>query len=266
MENEDFYPEQLSSSSKTSISHSIESYEKINIEIKEENEENEEKKYLICQKCKYATTIKFDTHMSNIKCNCSKIYNINLEYLKENFIENNKIEIKCNKHGKKYKGFCIDCIDNNYLNLCEDCIEAHKNIYKNHDLIEFSKAEEPIKKIKEILNDKKFKKKYINDYFQQIFKIINILIENYENSPCYNYYKSIKNAREYLCKLYHFKENKNYKIIKSIKDLYDYINKNLDTDLIHSIIILGDENAKEKEKPILDLECISTKLLSRNLL
>jgi hypothetical protein len=39
MSNEDFYPEHLSSSSETSISHSLKSYEKINVEINEENEE-----------------------------------------------------------------------------------------------------------------------------------------------------------------------------------------------------------------------------------
>ena len=47
MENEDFYPEHLSLSSKTSISHSMESYEKINVESNEENEEKNILKFVL---------------------------------------------------------------------------------------------------------------------------------------------------------------------------------------------------------------------------
>ena len=256
-EEKKFYPDQYSLSSKTSINDSI--------EINKNIEKNyvkiiEEKKYLICKKCKNAINIKFDIPIFNIKCNCSKVYNINLEYLRHFFLEKDKIEIKCQKHGKKFVCFCIDCMDNKFLNLCEECNEIHKNTYGNHDLIFFSKADDLIAKIEKTLKNKKFKKKYNYDYFQQIFELIHFLIENFKINPCYSYYKGIKNADKFLCKLYHAKKNKKYKIIKSLSDLQNYLSQGGNTDLIYSIIILGDKN--DIEKKTFDLNCFANKSLS----
>ena len=52
-------------------------------------------------------------------------------------LENTKIEIKFNKHEKKFICFCNDCLENVKANLCEECIVIHKNNYKNHHLTYF---------------------------------------------------------------------------------------------------------------------------------
>jgi len=149
----------------------------------------------------------------------------------------------------------MDCLDNKYANLCEDCEEIHKINNKNHDIIYFNTAKDLIEEIIKILNDENFKKEHKDNYFKQNFEIINIFIENFEESPCYNYYKSIKNAAKYL---YYLIDKKTYKIIYSLENLYNYKGN---TDLIDSIIILEDINNKKNQKT-LDLNWFENKTFS----
>ena len=225
--------------------------------IKKENQN--QKKYIICKNCECGIYFIINNAIS-FSCNCCGGSDKSLKYFKKNFVIKesylirNKIEIKCKKHGKKYKSFCEDCLENKYVNLCEDCMIEHQNNYKNHKPFLFEDAGDLIKKTKEILNDEDYKKEYSNNFYQQIYELINILIENFEEYPCYNYYASIKDAYKFLCQL---KDNKTYIIINSIDNL---INFKGNIDSINSFIILGDKNDIGKET--LDFEYLSNKKLS----
>lgn len=130
----------------------------------------------------------------------------------------------------------------------------HQEIYKNHNPFLFEDAGVLIKQIQEILNDEDFRKEYKNNFYLQFYELINILIENFEEYPCYNYFASIDEAYKILKQL---KENKTYININSIDNLNNFKGN---TNSIHSIIILGNKNNIEKET--LDFECLANKILS----
>lgn len=227
-----------------------------------QNMENKTNHFIICKTCHCGVFFYFKNCAISFFCNCTAGINKSLGFFKTKFLVTKEyyikknIEIKCNKHNKKYESFCIDCLENKYVNLCEECMVTHKKDYKNHNPTFFKDTGNLIKMTKELLNDGDFKKEFKNKFYRKINELINILIDNFEEYPCYNYYASILEAYNLLSQL---KQNKVYTNINSIENLSNTIKKG-NTDSINSIVILGDKNNISKET--LDFELLSNKKLS----
>lgn len=193
-------------------------YEEYSAEIEKIN-----KKYFICKECKSIPKIIFNQDNSfNLKCNCKKrtnlIFNSNDFKYNYSYIGNNdKSEdtylnnLLCKDHNsKKYKYYCSDC----KVDICEECfIERHKR----HSLIFFTDN-----KMELLLNDlSKLKIKlnsnlmteFIN--WRDIKDLIEILMNEFDETPCIKLYKSINSAKQYLENLN--KENNFSEIITDIK-------------------------------------------------
>ena len=153
------------------------------------------KEYFICKECHIFPRIIFNYDNSlNIKCNCRKIKNLwpNSTTFVNNYSFQKNIEkyLYCKEHtSNKYKYYCSYC----KIDICEECyIEKHKrhspSILKDNSMEpSLNYVHNLIIEINDFINDLKERK-----------KLIEMLINEYYEFPCYNLYKSIKSAKEYL--------------------------------------------------------------------
>lgn len=283
---ENFYPSRLSSgsilsyNSNSSISNfrfSIDSNSSFNENIikKTKSKKNKKPKYIFCQKCKKFFLIEFDSNnFLNFECDCEKINNCTIDkFIKEyTFSDQEEVEknINCKNHiNKKYFIYCKDC----KCDLCEECInevneakiyskfniiikkhETHGKIYLEEEINkEIGKIKSQIKTIKGNLSKGEID-------IRRIFNLIINLIKTHKNYFCYNIYKSLANASEFLS---------NYKIpilkkmikIKTFKELEENINSN---NFIISIKIINQKLSDLSAFKNVNLEFLTELNLNEN--
>ena len=178
-----------------------------------------------CKKCKIPCSIIFMDNLDlSFDCDCSLIQNISLKEFMHDYLHNGKNEIssdkyllKCKHHPNetetKFLFYCLDC----KFDLCEKCMTDESPLYSkngnknklhtNHSKIELDTITNKFKNIENLiekyeksierLSDDQNKKEKI----ENIFKVINSLMEDYQKYKCYNTYKSIENAEKFLEKL-----------------------------------------------------------------
>ena len=171
--------------------------------------------HYLCIICKTFPLFEFDKDYIKSTCLCSTNKKILFTGIGDKFCLNNilsssalgtsdNIGIICNKHKEKFKYFCKIC----FQNLCNNCYENHS---KKHDIINFDilkKYEDnKLKSIKDTIEKQKsdgiyiekensdyikicYKSKIKNDTF---YKLIELIIYDYENYPNYSHFYNIEN-------------------------------------------------------------------------
>lgn len=172
----------------------------------------------------------------------------------DNIIDNRKLEDKkCEIHdSENYNYFCSTC----NINICDYCKE--ENNHKHHTILDFRELKPKYKEFEEIKlkesNMKKIKEE-INEKYQEITKIKNIIIDftklinsaENEINLFINKLDSYIKFNDIIIESY--KSVKNYYIIQKIKSL-NFISKN-------DIYILYDKpNFKDIEKKINELKVL----------
>jgi hypothetical protein len=144
-------------------------------------------------------------------------------------------DLKCGKHNEVFAYYDTDC----EINLCEKCISTindHKNDTKNnfdcYDII--FKKQFIEKNLKNIMKKKDKADTDINDNTNSqennykheliyLYKIIKIILNAYENYPCYKHYENIETVYDFLKKE---EIKKNLIKIKHKNELIDNFNNN----------------------------------------
>ena len=198
--------------------------------------------HFMCHNCKQFPVVDFQSANSvNIWCSCNDLKNKELQYLFKNYIvlENKNFKlIQCNLHNQKFNYYCTNC----FIDICKDCLKKNREHSKHNlkffDIIKFD-INIKIEKLKDKYNiteeifDKDFN---IIDGQYTICKFLKILINDFNQSPCKNLFKTIENIYKFI-----FGEGME---ITNEKDLNN-INP---SDTIHSIIIKDqDFNIKKLE-------------------
>ena len=223
--------------------YNINSYTNDNKKTPFGNNISKNKYHFMCHKCKQFPVINFQSANSvNILCGCSSdLENKELQYLFKNYIvlENNNFKLnQCNLHNQIYNYYCTNC----FKDICKDCLiknkEHSKHNLKYFDTIKFD-INIKIEKLKDKYNisDEIFDKDFnIIDGQYTICKLLKILINDFNKSPCKNLFKTFEN-------LYNFIFGEAIEITNE-KDL-DIINQSY---IINSIIIKNqDFNVKKLE-------------------
>ena len=148
-------------------------------------------------------------------------------------------DLKCGKHNEVFAYYDTDC----EINLCEKCISTindHKNDTKiNFDCYDIIFKKQFIEKnLKNIMKKKDKADTDINDNTNSqennykheliyLYKIIKIILNAYENYPCYKHYENIETVYDFL-KKEEIKEEikKNLIKIKHKNELIDNFNNN----------------------------------------
>ena len=190
---------------------------------------------IICNDCN--NTNKSKTHKNEfykcLTCNkdicplCRSKHNNNgheiINYDKKNYI--------CNIHNDSFNSYCEQC----KINLCMICQNEHN---KEHNIIEFKDIIEDKNNIKKEMDGFKIKIDNLNNNIKEIIKILNEIIK-YINI-FYEINNNIINSYE--------KQNKNYEILKNIKEIRNNIK--LDDDINN---IINENNIINKFNKIMDL-------------
>ena len=161
------------------------------------------KKILYCPCCLSTVEIEFKTKKI-IKLECQKrlkeidIFNDIEEYFHENdikMIKDEKIEnLYCRRHEKinvfnKYERYCINC----KYNLCVDCNFTQR--CENHDFMNLNLDN----KIKKYLDDYLRNNEKPEDEYEEYFcKLIKVLMHTNEEFPNYKTLKSLENLYDFL--------------------------------------------------------------------
>ena len=210
--------------------------------------------HYLCRECHKFPLIDFCKDIKYIKYTCSCVnnkkilikdlneeINKNSSLLLNSFIsinENNEIKedyikgLSCVEHNKSFNSFCKTC----FKNICENCSLDHQFCEtENFQKIDEDKMDILIKKIKEkninyneIISNEKDVIKIINcsddrveliskEEEKELYKLINIIIQDYINYPNYIHIFNIKN-------IFHFLEKKNE--LKEIENIFENEKKN----------------------------------------
>ena len=223
------------------------------------------KTYFMCNDCHSIPKIIFNYDNSyNMKCNCTKIENLwsnSKDFQnKYSFQENVEGYLCCKEHNLiKYKYYCVHC----RIDICEKCfIENHKTHLPT--LFTDKKIEEILNSISLLIFKTNYNPKIEHIYWNQRKFLIEKLIEEYKEFPCYNLYKSIISAKEYL-------ENLNkeeieeifYQIITDVNQIsknkfrFPIIKINLSRQNIKDLSLIKELDLSNLKKLILNDNCIS---------
>lgn len=195
-------------------------------------------KYFICDYCYASPKFSFNGNKLHVKCNCKKLDELLISDFIQKYTtrEKNVIEenLCCKMHKKKYKYYCKYC----RVNLCKDCLldNEHKNHYPE-DILDDS-IQNKIKKIDELIKEKRKKVSLGDTENRKILNIILTLIRHYNEYPCHNLHKSICKFLDYLEKLEIPKIKKQIKITSKEELLENNISKI--SQFITSIKIKGE--------------------------
>ena len=213
---------------------SIESSTLINGSISSSMEDNLILKSILygkiyCQICQIPCAIIFNDSLDlSFECGCSLNKHITTKDFLTNYLHNGKNELSIKEYSlhcpihynqTKFKMYCKDC----EYDLCIECMKDDSPNYSNagtnkkhinHDLINLNKVQKKFENINnliskyEITMDFITSNDYINDILKNVFFVIKSLMETYQQFKCYNSYKSIENAEQFLEKLnYPIKHN-----------------------------------------------------------
>ena len=206
--------------------------------------------YISCANRKENFSLKLhDFKYMTVECGCKLIKNCTLNEFIVKYYSSELINYGCKIHNeerkpKNYIKYCKDC----KVDLCEDCLNSI-GLYNNdtgkhkahelHNLIDLLDNKNEIEEIKNLLKSLNNEENDKNDI--SIKNLIIALVDNYEKSPSYYAYKTIKIIKKFLMEIGN-KRNENIlqyeelKIINSIKSLEDNIDC---SNLIYKIQIYG---------------------------
>ena len=207
----------------------------------------------LCKKCNNIPIISFiGINTINIECNCSHYINIDIKYITEkNLINedkelNNKINnsLKCKRHSMLFCAYCDDCSND----ICEQCLSEEEEFHSTHTKLFFPNVFEKCKKIIYYVVNEKIEN--LNDK-RIMFKFLNTILYNYREYPCFINYNNLTNCINFLNKLnkkerelYH-KENKKKELyikIRSLRELKDLLNNDVDKNIKIESIIINTQN------------------------
>lgn len=197
---------------------------------------------MYCPKCKIPCSIIFNDNFNiSFECECSLIKNISIKEFIHDYISKEKSNYKkekylihCKFHPKQTKfikyctvcqiDLCIECMEEKYLIKSKKIISNKK--HDNHTLINYDEIIDKFNIIDKLIEEYEHRFNYINystikkERIQNIFIVIKCVMENFQQSQCYNLYKSIENAEIFLKKI---NDNENDNFIFDDKD-YPYLN------------------------------------------
>ena len=205
--NNQIYSEDDNSKEDQSIDFYENYYEKKNEEKEKKEKEKQIEKEKIendkiyCKNCEIIPEIRFlNNQYINLVCKCKEIQNYTLKQFIDNNIINDKegkIIANCKAHNnKKFINYCKDC----FCDICLECNLKSKAHY-NHTLLNFfcdSKIKEIEKTIKDYENNFEDDEANYEDDDKNIIKIFKHIIKVFNKYPCYNLFKSIENAYNFL--------------------------------------------------------------------
>ena len=218
--------------------------------------------YFMCNDCHSIPKIIFNYDNSyNMKCDCTKIENLwsNSEDFqkKYSFQENVERYLCCKEHIlTKYKYYCVHC----KIDICEKCfIENHKTHLPT--LFTDKKIEEILDSISLLIFNANSNPKFEFIFWKDRKFLIETLIDEYKEFPCYNLYKSIISAKEYLENLN--KKEIFYQIITDVNQInknsirFPIIKINLSRQNIKDLSLIKELDLRNLKKLILNDNCIT---------
>ena len=168
------------------------------------------KKYFVCNKCNSIPEILFNYDNSlNLECNCSiqKYLWLKDKDFNDNYSYNNDIEKKiiCNSHHEKYKYYCTDCI----ADMCDECNDEEHRKHM-HSLIFFddNKIIDSLNYLSILIMKTDLNPEFANWNKRKI--LIETIINEYKEFPCYILFKTIISIKNYF-------DNLNKKNIRNAK-------------------------------------------------
>jgi len=206
--------------------------------------------YISCSNCKENFSLKIHNFKyMTVECGCKLIKNCTLNEFITKYCSSELINYGCKIHyeenkPKNFIKYCKDC----KVDLCEDCLNS-KGLYNNdtgkhkahevHDLIDLLDNKNEIEDIKNLLKSLNNEDSNKNDI--SIKNLIIALVDNYEKSPSYYAYKTIKIIKKFIMEIgsknsENTLQSQELKIINSIQSLKENINF---SNVIYKIQVYG---------------------------
>ena len=179
---------------------------------------------MYCRECMVPCSVIFNDNFTiSFDCGCFYIKNISIKEFIHDYMhkeKNNKSEYKmhCKLHPNQTKfnnyctdcgyDLCIECFDDKYISdtkkiIAEKRHENHTLIYLDDIIEKFPNIEKLMEKYENQINFFGYGSD-IKEEIQNVFRVINCIMENYNLYKCYNLYKSIINAENFLIKINDF--------------------------------------------------------------
>ena len=212
---------------------------------------------MYCPECMIPCSVIFNDNFTvSFDCGCFYIKNISIKEFMNDYMHKekhnyNEYNMYCKLHQNQTKfnnyctdcgyDLCIECMDDKYISDTKKIIAEKR--HENHTLINLDDIIQKFPNLDKLME--KYENQinffgYNNDIKQTIrnvFRVINCIMENYKLYKCYNLYKSIINAENFLIKINDFDnfvlnmDNSKYRYEKLIK----ITSKNeLDKNIINS--------------------------------
>ena len=206
--------------------------------------------YISCSNCKENFSLKIHNFKyMTVECGCKLIKNCTLNEFITKYCSSELINYGCKIHyeenkPKNFIKYCKDC----KVDLCQDCLNS-KGLYNNdtgkhkahevHDLIDLLDNKNEIEDIKNLLKSLNNEDNNKNDI--SIKNLIIALVDNYEKSPSYYAYKTIKIIKKFIMEIgsknsENTLQSQELKIINSIQSLKENINF---SNVIYKIQVYG---------------------------
>ena len=206
--------------------------------------------YISCSNCKENFSLKIHNFKyMTVECGCKLIKNCTLNEFITKYCSSELINYGCKIHyeenkPKNFIKYCKDC----KVDLCEDWLNSI-GLYNNdtgkhkahevHDLIDLLDNKNEIEDIKNLLKSLNNEDSNKNDI--SIKNLIIALVDNYEKSPSYYAYKTIKIIKKFIMEIgsknsENTLQSQELKIINSIQSLKENINF---SNVIYKIQVYG---------------------------